>query len=71
MPLLLTSTTVEIQTDDLPTSKDLHFLRKRLQEAFNELVPTILEEVGILSENPHSCHLDEIEVQDESPTFRD
>lgn len=71
MSLLLTSVTVEINTDDTPSSKDLHFLRKRLQEAFNELVPSILEEAGILTENPHSCHLDEIEIQDESPTFHD
>ncbi len=69
MTLILSSCSIEIQTEDLPTPKDLHFLRQRLQEAFNELAPSILEEVGILDENTRVCHLDEFEVQDESEIF--
>lgn len=63
MHLLVTSASVEIQTDDLPSSKDLHFLRQRLQEAINEMVPNILEEYGILTENPHAVHVEPFEVE--------
>lgn len=63
MHLLVTSSSIEIQCEDIPSSKDLHFLRQRLQEAINEMVPNILEEYGILTENPHAVHVEPFEVE--------
>lgn len=63
MSLILTSASIEINVEDIPSSKDLHFLRQRLQEAINEMVPNILEEYGILTENPHAIHVEPFEVE--------
>lgn len=71
MPLLLSSASIEINTESVPSSKDLHHLRKRLQEVLNEAAPQVLDELGIFTDNPHIVHVEEIEVEDDQPSFHD
>ncbi len=65
MTFLTSSASVEIQSDERLSPKDLHFLRQRLQEAFNEIVPDILEDFGVVTDNSRAVHIEEITIEDD------
>ncbi len=62
MTELLTSASIEIQTDEAPSPKTLHLLKSRLTDALNEAALTVLDELGIPSTSAKPIRLDTIEV---------
>ncbi len=59
---LITTASIEIQSDEVPSSKTLHLLKIRLQDALNVAVLSTLDELGIPSTSSKPVRLDTIEV---------
>lgn len=69
---LLTAASIEIHSDESPSPKTLHLLKSRLQDALNEAVLQVCDELGIPTTSAKPVRLDSIEVVSlDEPAFSD
>lgn len=55
---------LDVTTPESLSPKTLHLLRVRLQDSLDETAGVVLEELGIINEDIHAIHVEEIEQED-------